>query len=90
MWSRLRDFITGDATPQLDKDMLRGEYELTLYATQRANNLQQLIDARNRIREFHQRLIESRLEYWGRTYIRILNAHWSAKYKSWKDKVRNR
>lgn len=94
MWNKLWNRIRGWFTPSntggqlLMKELVINEYRSVLYAVHHAQNLQQLLEARKRVRAFHQLLIENRLEFWGRTYVTDLNKLWNAKFQYWKHKAR--
>jgi len=91
-WNRIRNFFTeaeNSSTP-VYKQLIVNEYNSVLYVIHRAHTLQQLIDARKRLRQFQQLLIENRLELWGRKHTTDLNTLWNAKFIYWKNKQRNR
>jgi hypothetical protein len=90
LWNRIRSWISDNtgSSQVIYKQLIINEYKSVLYAVHRASNLQQLLDVRTRIRNFHQMLIENRLEFWGRPYITDLNKLWNAKFRYWKNKVR--
>lgn len=90
LWGRIRGwFALSDTSGQLlFKELVLSEYRSVLYAVHHAQTLQQLLDARKRVRAFHQLLIENRLELWGRSYITDLNKLWNAKFQYWKNKAR--
>jgi hypothetical protein len=95
MWKRLWGnicelFAPSDAhSTLLYKELIVSEYRSVLYAIHSARTLRELLDARKRIRAFHQLLIQNRLELWGRSYVVDLNKLWNAKFEYWKNKARS-
>ena len=90
LWGNICElFAPSDAHGKfLYKEAIVSDHKSVLYAVHNARTLQQLLDARNRIRALQQLLIENRLEFWGRSYIIDLNKLWLAKYEYWKHKAR--
>lgn len=89
LWNRIRNWIeTNDTSEVVYKEFVLNEYKSVLYAIHRADNLNALLAARERLRNFQQLLIENRLHHWGRQYVIDLTQLWNAKYKYWKNKVR--
>ena len=89
LWNRIRNWIeTNDTSEVVYKEFVLNEYKSVLYAIHRADNLNALLAARDRLRDFQQLLIENRVQYWGRQYVIDLTKLWNAKYKYWKNKVR--
>lgn len=91
LWGRIRNVMSSipESEVYMSKEMMMNEYRSILYAIHHAQNLQQLLHVRQRIRDFHQLLIESSLETWGRNHVVELNRLWNAKFKYWKSKMRN-
>lgn len=91
LWGRIRNVMSfiPESEVYMSKEMMIAEYRSVLYAIHHAQNLQQLLHVRQRIRDFHQQLIENSLEIWGRKQVVELNRLWNAKFKYWKNKTRN-
>lgn len=91
LWYRIREwFVAHTSSHQpVFKELVLNEYKSVLYTLHRADTLQKLIEARTRIEKFNQLLKESRLEYWGNTYVVNLSKLWNAKFRYWKEKARS-
>ena len=91
LWGRIRGWfaVQSDTGQLVFKELIISEYRSVLYAVHNARTLEQLLEARKRIRTFQQLLIDNRLEFWGRAYTVDLNKLWNVKFQYWKNKARN-
>jgi hypothetical protein len=92
LWNSIRNLFSSSTadTPKVTTELMTNEYKSVLYQLHRANDLDQLLKSRKRIRQFQQTLIEYDLHRWGAPYITGLIKLWNAKYGYWKRKVRTR